>query len=157
MKIKPIPEEWARTIDCCTKLVTMLAIVLGGGWTVYQYFHTRTDQLRVERLEATKPILEKRLQLYSEATTAAAIIATSTDGDEVVRAKAKFRSLYLGPMALVEDYGVWESMGEFARCMDQPDCKSLPDLSTRLAGRCSGSLRGDLPPAPASDLGIAIR
>jgi hypothetical protein len=113
MKLKPIAEEWARTIDCVAKLITALAILFGGGWTVYQYWKGRADQLRTQRIEATRPLLEKRLQLYVEATTAAAIIATSKDVNEVTKAKEQFLRLKHGPMTLVQDFRVWLSMGEF--------------------------------------------
>src|SRR6266404_7422665 len=118
MKLRPIPEEWARTVDCFAKLITALAILFGGGWTVYQYGKGRADQLRTQRIEATKPLLEKRLQLYVEATAAAAIIATSKDVNEVAKAKEQFLKLNHGPIVLVEDFRVWQSMREFEACME---------------------------------------
>jgi len=159
MKLRPIPEEWARTIDCIAKLVTVLAILFGGGWTVYQYWKGRADQLRTQRIEATKPLLEKRLQLYVEATTAAATIATSKDVNEVAKAKEQFLRLNHGPMKLVQDFKVWLSMGEFEACMeDKSKCQSsLVDLSDKLAINCANSSRGDFAPGAPADFKVTIQ
>lgn len=139
--MKPIPEEWARTIDCLTKLLTAVVIVFGGWWTVYQYLNGRTNQLATQRLEAQKPLLEERLRLYVEATTAAATIATSQDASEVANAKERFWRLYRGPMNLVQDYRVWQSMSEFGACLQNSKCQSsLAELSENLARNCGNSL-----------------
>ena len=74
--MKPISEEWARTIDCIAKSVTAVAIVIGAFWTLYVYSDNRAFQLTTARTEANKPLSEKRLELYAAATSAAATIAT---------------------------------------------------------------------------------
>jgi hypothetical protein len=60
--MKPISEDWARTIDSVTKVVTALVIIFGGGFAFYQYLDGRTAQIQTARLEVIKPVLEKRLQ-----------------------------------------------------------------------------------------------
>ncbi len=159
MKLKPIPEEWARTIDCFTKLVTAVVIIFGGWWTVYQYLNGRADQLSTQRIEARKPLLEKRLQLYVEATTATATIATSKDVNEVAKAKEQFWRLYFGPMRLVEDYRVWDSMRDFGACLqDKSKCQSsLMDLSDKLAIHCGNSVRGEFAPATPTDFRVEMK
>src|SRR6266404_8047239 len=103
--------------------------------------------------------LEKRLQLYVEATTAAATIATSKDVNEVAKAKEQFLRLNHGPMKLVQDFKVWLSMGEFEACMeDKSKCQSsLVDLSDKLAINCANSSRGDFAPGAPADFKVTIQ
>jgi hypothetical protein len=159
--IKPIREEWARTVDCLTKLVTALAIIFGGWWTVHQYTITRADQVRNQTIEARKPLAEKRLQIYLEATSAAATIATSPDKSEVERAKQKFWILYSGPMRLINqqrlDNNVLTSMQEFGDCLRDGRCAlALNELSQKFATECGYEISRDwLPARPSAIAAIA--
>jgi hypothetical protein len=159
MKLGPISEEWARTIDCLAKLITAFAILFGGWWTVYQYLKGRADQLNTQRIEARKPLFEKRLQLYVEATSAAATVATSKDVNEVAKATEQFLRLRHGPMALVEDAKVENAMARFEACMeDKSKCESsLIDLSDKLALVCSNSSKSDFAPSAPVDLKVTAR
>src|SRR5208283_6088521 len=133
--MKPISEEWARTIDCITKLATAVAIVVGAFWTLYVYSDNRAFQLATARIEANKPLSEKRLELYAAVTSAAATIATSKNQAELTKAEEQFWNLYWGPLILVQDAPVEDSMQQFGDCLrDSKKCDvPLAELSRRLA------------------------
>jgi hypothetical protein len=147
--MKPISEDWARTIGCITSAVTTLAIVVGGGWTLYQYLDNRKYQLETARFESIKPMYEQRLRLYIEVTSAAGIIASNKNEADVAKAREEFLKLYYGPIGLVEDGQVSFATRDFAACLaDGPKCESqMTSLSTKLTRACAGSLQsGGLPP-----------
>ncbi len=56
--------------------------------------------------ETAKPLWDKQLSLYIEATETAAIIATGKDSAKQDRAEQRFWELYWGPLAAVEDIGI---------------------------------------------------
>jgi len=132
----PLDEGWARTVDAFAKLLTAVAIIIGGGWTLIQYNLNRADQLRAQQLEASKPFLEKRLDFYIELTTATATIATSKNQAEVAQAKEKFWILYTGPLLVLEEPGLQTLVRAYADCLeDTSKCRgvSLTQLSQNLA------------------------
>jgi hypothetical protein len=140
----PLDDGWARTIDALAKLLTVVAIILGGGWTLIQYTINRADQLRAQQLEASKPFLEKRLQFYIEATTAAATITTSKNPDEVAQAKQKFWMLYSGPLIVLAEPAIQRPLNAYADCLESSaKCQApLPQLSRELA-RAAGVSMGN--------------
>jgi hypothetical protein len=146
--MSPFSEGWARTIDCIAKLIAAIAIVCGGLWAVYQYFDGRAYQLVTARIEAEKIFLEKRLELYAETTSAASTIVTSKNESEVTKAKEQFWKLSEGPMLLVSDAKVEQSMLEFGHCLkDKTKCVlDIEELAHRLALDCSHSFRAYWPP-----------
>jgi hypothetical protein len=157
MKLKPISEEWARTIGCITSAFTSLALIFGGGWTLYQYLDNRTFQLETARYESIKPIFEERLKLYVETTSAASTIATSKKEADVAKAKENFLRLYYGPLRLVEDFQIEKTSEEFLTCMqDNSKCTSpLTELSEKLTRACSGSLlSGGIPPSALVEIKV---
>ena len=77
-------------------------------------------------------------------TTATATIARSKDQAEVAKAREKFWILYSGPLLVLEDHEVQESVHVFADCLDSTSkCKGpLPELAediARAAGRSAGN------------------
>jgi hypothetical protein len=135
-------EGRARFIDAATKILAVIAVAAGGGWTLYTYLNGRADIARTASLEARKPFEEKRLELYIEAATVTAKIARSHDKNEVARAKDEFWVLYLGPLALVEDEEVEGAMFQFGKCLNpSAKCKSMLEaLSLEVAHQCKDSL-----------------
>jgi hypothetical protein len=152
----PLDEGWARTLDALAKLATALAIVVGGGWTLIQYSITRTDQLRTQQIEASKPFLEKRLEFYIELTSATATIATSKNQAEVARAKEQFWILYSGPLLVLEEPGLQIRVQAYADCLeDTSKCQgaSLTQLSQSLAVFAGNSV-GNQWRSPATPQGV---
>jgi hypothetical protein len=97
-------------------------------WTVYVWREKSRQELEsaaldaermrlTRRIEATKPFLERQLELYTEATRAAAIIATSRDPDKVRVATEIFWQLFSGELALVENSEVATAMRNLGRAL----------------------------------------
>jgi hypothetical protein len=152
--VNPTSEPWARTIDAVAKIITAIAVICGVAFASYQYFSNREYQLTTARIEAQKPFLDKRLQMYIDATTAAAIIATSKNEPEVKKAKEEFWKLYLGPMIVVQDPTVENPMRRFADCLqDSKNCDApIAELARSLAQSCNRSLTRDWVPNPVKSI-----
>jgi hypothetical protein len=106
-------------------------------WTVYTWREKSRLELeaaaadaersnRARIIEATKPFLEKQLELYTVVTRAASMIATSDDEKTVQQAIGTFLQLYAGELALVENEEVAVAMRNYRR--------ALQDLEVRPAG-----------------------
>jgi hypothetical protein len=97
-------------------------------WTVYVWRDkarkdsdaAKQDAVReslTRRIEATKPFLELQLSLYTEATTLASFIATTEDQAEIQSAVKRFKQLFAGELALVENTEVASAMEAFRRAL----------------------------------------
>jgi hypothetical protein len=129
------------TLESAIKLLSILGAVVTFGWGVYQYVKSEDRRVESQRVEATKPFLERQLRLYTEATQAAATIATSEDRKERAAAEKRFWSLYWGELALVEDKAVEGAMVEFGRGLSGgAPAEEIKRLSLRLAHACRDSL-----------------
>ncbi|MDB5704616.1 MAG: hypothetical protein JWN66_1732 [Sphingomonas bacterium] len=138
-------QRWAT-------VVPMVIAALGFVWGVYQYFQgqkARSEQVRLDqdreavqrRIEARRPFLERQLALYTEATHAAATIATSTNAAAVASARTRFDELYWGELALVEDSTVEQAMMAYRSGLErEADRAELQQLSLGLAVACRDSL-----------------
>jgi hypothetical protein len=157
--MKPITEEWARTIDCITKALITLAIVVGVFRTLHVYSDNKAYQLATARIEAQKPLLEKRLEFYVAVTSTTAIIATSKNETEVAKAKEEFWKLYSGPLILVQDDSVEYSVRHFGDCLqDSMKCQSsVLELSRRVARTCNWSLYRDWTVVQPVQLSAAVK
>jgi hypothetical protein len=140
IKLEPIELKDVLTIVGAT-----VAVIIG----LVQYHYTSRD-------EFLKPIRESQLNLYVEASSAAARVATlPQDSKEWKAARADFLRLYYGPLAIVENYEhekrhgddqtvtVEQAMMAFKGCMDDSNCvisDMLQDYSLALAHTCRASL-----------------
>lgn len=144
---------------------TIAVTVLGFMFTVWQY---RTEQAknrlaseqqavreateRAERArkdtetaqrEFMKPLLEKQQELYFDAATAAATIASTRDAAERRKAEERFWILYRGPLVMVESTDVSGAMKKFSRCLtgqDKCDAGEMNDRSLALASTLETSM-----------------
>lgn len=150
-----------RTVDSLvrlTPLLTVLVAVFGLAFTVYQYRaeqeearRRQTEQFDKESAEREersrreaetaqrefmKPLLERQHDLYFQASSAAATIASSKDQAERRKAIDTFWKLYWGPLVFVESKDVSDAMNRFGDCLsgvvDCDDAK-LKDHSLKLA------------------------
>ncbi len=98
------------------------------------------------RFQRRTPFLERQLTLYLEASASAAKIATLSDGSEREAAKQRFRELYWGELAVVEDPGVERAMVAFGTVLrseqaNQPNSDSLLRAALDLAHAARDSLK----------------
>jgi hypothetical protein len=128
-------------LDSWLKTLAYLGAVVVFAWGVIQFFAVRASQVETRRIEATKPFLERQLKLYTDATQAAATLATSNDPAELDSARKKFWSLYWGELALVEDRRVEAAMVELGRAFEAGGAgEELQPHSLALAHACRDSL-----------------
>lgn len=146
--------------------VTAMGLVFGGVYSVIQYFDARAKdsatallQTAAAQLEAKKPYYSKHLDLCSEASVAAATIATTKDPQKRKAASEDFWRLYWGPLGMVEETKVADAMVAFGKCL-QPGCQQrLELLSLALAQSCRAEISQHfdlhLPPPTNKNLGLS--
>jgi len=97
-------------------------------WTVYTWREKSRQELaanaaesvrasRARTIEATKPFLERQLELYTVVTRVVAIIATADEPGEVAENVRLFMRLFSGELALVVNDEVAAAMKDFRQEM----------------------------------------
>ncbi|QYY33787.1 hypothetical protein K2O51_33625 (plasmid) [Cupriavidus pinatubonensis] len=130
-----------KNMEALAKVLTMVGATAAFFLGVFQFLATQNAQGETRRIEATRPFLDRQLKLYTEATQAAATLATSTKDEELTSAKEKFWSLYWGELALVEDKRVEAAMVNFGKALEKRlAVNELKILSLELAHACRDSL-----------------
>jgi hypothetical protein len=165
----PISEEWARTVDGMVKLAGVFALIVGGWWTVYQYFQSRQEQLsdqqqvqeqeRQNRIfEEEQPAKQKRLELYLEMASAVGTIVTNKNQRAVAKAKEDFLALYYGPVRVVAAMQDRKAMADFDHCLEQNKCQpSLKTLAGRLTDSFYTTIQVDWVPQQPKNLKVIFR
>lgn len=108
------------------------AVGLGGiAFSIWDLSVTR-------EFEARRPFLERQMELCFDASRAAARLAASEDEALREAALARFRELYWGELAVVEDRAVEAAMVRFKRELDAagPGGGRLPVLALNVAHAC---------------------
>ena len=109
---------WVRRVNRLLPVITGLLAVAGFWFGIIQYLHAEKESLAHQQneflREIAKPMWDKRIAIFIEATETTATIATVKDrnSEKFVKAEARFWELYWGPMAAVE--GVAEFKKESA-------------------------------------------
>jgi hypothetical protein len=128
-------------LDSWVKALSLLGAAIAFIWGVVQFMAGQHTQAETRRIEATKPFLERQLKLYTDATQAAATLATSKDAQEIAAAKKRFWALYWGELALVEDARVEAAMVQLGRALDTgSQGQHVQAASLALAHACRDSL-----------------
>lgn len=154
-----LTEDEARGLDAIYKGVGILALVLGAAWTLTQYFLHRAEERETATIEARRPFLEKRLQVYGDLVLTAGTIASSDDADEVKKAKKQLDTLSSGLLIVFEEPDVRTARVEFLKCANDSGCSGqamvLRSLAAKLAVTCRNSIGegwGLTPPRPPTDI-----
>ena len=128
-----------KTLKLVGAIVTLGGLALG----VANYLATVRRDVETRNLEARKQYLTRQLDLYTEATRAAAKLATSRpDSPESIAARQRFWELYWGELSMVENLEVEKAMKQMGDCLSG-DCRGCSDLkrcSLDLAHACRRSL-----------------
>jgi hypothetical protein len=106
-------------------------------WTVYTWREKSRSELaaaaadaeranRTRIIEATKPFLDRQLELYTVVTRAASVVATSEEEGEVAEAAKRFLQLYSGELALVQNDEVALAMRNFRQGMRVLEASAVP-------------------------------
>jgi hypothetical protein len=143
----------SRSLSGYIPLISVLVTVAGFGFGIYQYraqqIQNRESQERLARQESEarerqavtdkehaqrefmKPLLDKQLSLYFEASATAATIVKTTDEAERKKAINNFWRLYYGPLVMVESQDVSGAMKSFGFCLDGTEQCDENDLRER--------------------------
>src|SRR5215475_8252989 len=128
-----------RTLKWIGAVVALGGLALG----IANYLATARRDVETRSLEARKQYLTRQLDLYTDATRAAAKLATAPkDSPEYEKARARFWELYWGELSMVENQGVEAAMKQIGDCLNGR-CVGCPDLarcSLDLAHACRRSL-----------------
>lgn len=94
---------------------------------------------QTRRVEATRPFLERQLELYSEAARVCAQLASAPDN---AQASGRFWELYWGELALVENKDVESAMVSFGQALHYmpEDASELKHRALAVAKACRLSL-----------------
>jgi hypothetical protein len=128
-----------KTLKWIGAIVTLGGLALG----VANYLATVRRDVETRNLEARKQYLTRQLDLYTDATRAAAKIATSKPGSpEYTKALNRFWELYWGELSMVENTAVEGAMKRLGDCLRDKGCPGgdLPRCSLDLAHACRRSL-----------------
>ncbi len=110
------------------KTVQVLSIVAGAVISVLSFNQARKQEALAQQaaagkqqLEAAKPFLELRQQLYLDAVKQAAILANPEvhSKDEIETARKRFRELYVAELSMVEGANVEAEMIKLAEQVDR--------------------------------------
>ncbi len=129
------------TFDEWFKLLSVAGAIASFLWGVWVWKDKSYKELAQQRIEATKPFLERQLKLYTEASQVAALIATSDEKSETQKAVTRFWQLYWGELALVENKEVESEMVAMGRAITTgANRDALQQASLSLAHACRESL-----------------
>jgi hypothetical protein len=138
------PKGWTQWLGRHATTFSTLLAVIGFCAGIYQYWSQQTANREAEKsnrdLEFMKPLWEKQLALYLQASEAAATIATSTDPVKVTEATNKFWMLYQGPLIVMEDTSVRDAMRHYGDALKASPQGDLKDLSKQLGSALQKSL-----------------
>ena len=109
-------RKWTFRLQC----VSMAVIVIGGAIALWRYFDTTANEFK-------RPFWEKQIDLYVQASDAAATLAVAQPGAEWERAKLRFLVLYNGSLAIVEDKAIDSAMVRFKGKLEAFEQDPTPD------------------------------
>ena len=103
------PSLKVRDWDSATKLAGIVALLAGGVWSVLVYHQTAKQQASAAEIEAQKPFIGKRLEVYEKLATLASAVAQSDLPSQIRKTKRQeMDQVVNGPLALVaQDKILW--------------------------------------------------
>jgi hypothetical protein len=164
-------SNWKFQLLQFLPLLTVIAAVVGVSLSIKQ-FYVAQDKERAARVveenqrmeagrkeaetkerESKKPFLDRQLAAYFDACEAASTIAMlPVENPKRRSAEERFRQMYLGEFALVEDASVATAKTNFFNCLEELDAsdttctvepnrsEKLKDLSWALASSCRDAI-----------------
>ena len=157
----PDPATYSLRIrdwDAASKLAGIVALLLGGIWSVWIYHQTAKQQAAAAEIEARKTFSAKRLEVYEKLSTLTAAVAQADLPLPAHKAKRQeLDQVVNGPLALVAQDKIFVALKEFYACLDDRLCRKgrLTLYSRNVARACRTSIeeswKVSLPPVPSSD------
>ena len=124
--------EKAGIFKTLATLITTLGVIVGIVISVINFKTAKERESDARKIEASKPFLELRQQLYIEALNNASILASKSlhTKDEVAKAKKRFLELYWGELSLVEEKDIEGKMIAVARAEGIADTPTATQNAT---------------------------
>jgi hypothetical protein len=96
------------------------SVVVGVVISVLSFNATRQKEADARQIEAARPFLDLRQEVYKETVRTAAVLADPKfhTTDEVAAARKRFRALYIAELSMVEARCVELQMVELAKQVD---------------------------------------
>jgi hypothetical protein len=110
---KPLIEVLATSAQ-------VISVVVAVAISVLSFNSARDKEAEARRLEAAKPFLLLRQNLYTEALKAAAVLSNPEvhTKEELAASKKRFRQLYVAELSMVESREVEGQMKTLAEALD---------------------------------------
>ena len=143
-----LDDAQAVFLDIVVKAVVGLTAVLGAWLTASKYLAEREKEATASLIEARRPFMTKRQEVYYELVQTASTISNRGMDDPIRREAAmRFWDLYWGAVPLVADREVSVAVDEFeiAYSFRPEDGVGLRNASMQLARACRNSLGFDGP------------
>ena len=121
-------SESKSPVEIAATTAQVLSVVVGVVISVLSFNATRDKEAEARRLEAAKPFLTLRQNVYTEAVKAAAVLANPEvhTPKELASAKKRFRDLYVAELSMVESQEVASRMVALASLIDPPLASFTP-------------------------------
>lgn len=138
--------------DVIFRYITILGTAIAFLWGTYRYFNDlaveRTKERQtaaaansVQKIAASKPFLDKQLKLFEEVTQITAFLATVPESPDREEKILRFKQLYWGEMALVEQGPVESAMVKFKQGLENnASISDMQQLSLQIAHACREEL-----------------
>lgn len=137
-------ERLFKTVQVLSIVAGVVVSVLSFNQARKQEAIARESEAEKQQLEAAKPFLELRQQLYLDAVKQAAILANPEvhSKDEIETARKRFRELYVAELSMIEGANVEAAMIKLAGEVD-PEVLALSSAQ-KAAYELSHVLRNSL-------------
>ena len=145
-----LTKEQADYWDVAVKAVGGAIALSGAFFAVTRYLDETSKANHAAMIEARKPFMQKRQDIYYDLVLATATISNKGPEHPLrVQAETNFWLLYWGALPLVADLPVGNAVNRFSEALDNPkDMIALRNASMNLAQACRASL-GYAPPSEA--------
>jgi hypothetical protein len=127
-------------LDRILKVLAVLGAVASFLWGVFVWQTQSQREASSQRIEAMRPFLERQLELYTETSRVAAILATAEDPKTMETARARFWQLYWGELTLVENAEVEAAMVALGTALSNNERNDIQHASLNLAKAFRASL-----------------
>ncbi|MFK8332377.1 hypothetical protein M2D63_020450 [Pseudomonas sp. BJa5] len=108
------------TLQWLSSLIQVISVVVGVVMSVISFNSARESEATARKLEAAKPFYVLRQNLYHEVVKVVGILVNPQfhTTDEINKAKARFRELYIAELSMVEAPEVEAKMKALAAKID---------------------------------------
>jgi hypothetical protein len=124
-------KRWYRIPIESVPIITALVAIAGFLYGVFQYRDQQSKNRETAEREFMKPWLESQREIYSQALSAASMVANTDDPGKRKQAAEEFWRLYQGKMILLETKSVSAAMVHFGKCLSGKETCTRDEMNAR--------------------------